>query len=285
MIFESVDDVWIALLDKLTCDPKFAVKTGSRDGAVYGEIIGFKCAINPTNQDIILRNTRRKLSSAYLAAEALWYLSGQGDISLIKRYAPSYERFAPSGVAYGAYGPRIMPQIESLIERLKASALSRQAVIQIWEARDLRSTEPDLPCTLCHQYIVRNGKVHLIVTMRSNDVWLGFPYDVAAFMMMQRLVASALNIEVGLYHHQVGSMHLYDRNLIDARESLAVHTSRKPLSKVWKLDDTFTTMQIAVECERKMRTEGVCPPSYDTLGDMGKWLVGSCAQKLGVTLP
>jgi hypothetical protein len=63
------------------------------------------------------------------------------------------------------------------------------------------------------QFIVRDDKLHVQTSMRSNDVVLGIPYD---WWMMSRLgisVASSLGVDLGSYTHVVGSMHLYDRDL------------------------------------------------------------------------
>jgi len=53
--------------------------------------------------------------------------------------------------------------------------------------------------------------------MRSNDAWLGLPYDVFCFTTLQKIVAAALGIECDWYQHQVGSMHLYGRNVRKTR--------------------------------------------------------------------
>lgn len=76
-------------------------------------------------------------------------------------------------------------------------------------------------CTLNLQFFVREGKVELHVNMRSNDIWLGFPYDVFNFTSLQRYVASALQLPAGEYVHHVGSMHLYERHYADAERVLA----------------------------------------------------------------
>ena len=58
----------------------------------------------------------------------------------------------------------------------------------------------------------------MITTMRSNDVYLGLPHDVFFFTMLQELVARRLDVELGLYRHIVGSLHLYEHNVEDALE-------------------------------------------------------------------
>jgi thymidylate synthase len=45
--------------------------------------------------------------------------------------------------------------------------------------------------------------------MRSQDLWLGFPYDVFTATLIQELMAGWLGVELGEYHHTVDSLHLY----------------------------------------------------------------------------
>jgi thymidylate synthase len=56
---------------------------------------------------------------------------------------------------------------------------------------------------------VRDARLHLIGTMRSNDAYLGLPHDVFAFTMLQEIVARAVGVELGEYIHFAGSLHLY----------------------------------------------------------------------------
>jgi hypothetical protein len=60
--------------------------------------------------------------------------------------------------------------------------------------------------------MVRDGALELIVYMRSNDVWLGWPYDVVMFTVLHEALAVDLGLALGQYTHVAGSLHLYDRN-------------------------------------------------------------------------
>ncbi len=55
----------------------------------------------------------------------------------------------------------------------------------------------------------RGSNLHMSVTMRSNDAYMGLPHDVFCFTMLQEMVAKTLGLELGEYYHYVGSMHLY----------------------------------------------------------------------------
>ena len=55
--------------------------------------------------------------------------------------------------------------------------------------------------------------------MRSNDIWMGFPYDVFQFTAMQILLSMQLGVELGTYTHISGSLHLYERDLVVAKKN------------------------------------------------------------------
>jgi thymidylate synthase len=65
---------------------------------------------------------------------------------------------------------------------------------------------------------VRAGKLEAITTMRSNDVILGLPYDIFLFTMLQEMMAVELELELGVYHHIVGSLHIYESDLDWSKE-------------------------------------------------------------------
>lgn len=102
------------------------------------------------------------------------------------------------------------------LQALEQSPSTRQAVMTCYDAGDLLhavgGNKKDIPCTLNLQFLSRSGELSLITTMRSNDLWLGFPYDVFCFTTLQRLFAKVLGLKLGCYIHNVGSLHLYTRD-------------------------------------------------------------------------
>ena len=105
-----------------------------------------------------------------------------------------------------------MSQWQALINTLKRDLDSRQAVLSIHEPRDIAACSKDIPCTCVIQFLVRDNKLNCIVYMRSNDLYLGLPYDVFSFTMLQELLAKQLNVGLGSYRHCVGSLHVYKRH-------------------------------------------------------------------------
>jgi thymidylate synthase len=63
------------------------------------------------------------------------------------------------------------------------------------------------------QFLIRENKLHAIVTMRSNELMFNFRTDVHFFMTLHQMMAVALGIKPGAYHHNVGSMHIRADNM------------------------------------------------------------------------
>jgi thymidylate synthase len=156
---------------------------------------------------------RGRLFSAL--GELCWYLSGSNATEQIAYYVRKYRDFDEGGVIFGGYGPRLIAfdgrnQIQYVMERLRRSPSSRQAVIQLFDHDDVVKPHEDVPCTCTLQYLLRDGQLSAVTYMRSNDVHLGLPHDIFCFTMLQELIARSVDMDVGSYHHMVGSLHIYD---------------------------------------------------------------------------
>lgn len=176
-------------------------------------------------RDRIIFNAARKMNIGFAIADWLQIMAGDDELDMLTHFASGMSEFAdpdnPEKVG-GAYGPRLIrpeiSQIEGVIKRLEEDPDSRQAVMSIYDGSlDLRAEAHVVPCTLSLQFLVRGGKLHLIATMRSNDIVWGLTYDVFNFTMMQEYVAARLGLDVGDYRHHAGSLHLYvdrDKDLV-----------------------------------------------------------------------
>lgn len=155
--------------------------------------------------------------------ELLWILAGSNALDFIKYYIAEYEKSSDDDqTIHGAYGPRMFGkrpnnQLARVISSLKMKPDSRQAVVQLFDRRDTLEYHSDIPCTCAMQFVIRDRRLHMLTSMRSNDAWLGLPHDVFAFTMIQELVARSLGVELGEYRHSVGSLHLYER---DAKKAI-----------------------------------------------------------------
>lgn len=193
----------------------------SRDGEVVGEIVNAVTVINDPTR-CIMTNKIRKMSMRYAVGELLWYLSGNNKLEEIQKYTKAWDRMSDDGETVNSnYGFCIMnkygfDQWEYVEQMLRDNPATRQAVIHIKAADD--STSKDVNCTVCLQFFIRDGKLYMTTYMRSNDIWLGFPFDVFQFTAMQVLMSMKLGVGLGTYTHVAGSLHLYKRNVVEVGE-------------------------------------------------------------------
>lgn len=169
---------------------------------------------NPHNN--VCLNPTRNLSLKYMLGEIHWYMSGSNKVADIAKYAKMWNDLTDDGeTVNSAYGYRIFHQfgfnqLEYCVEKLRKNPHDRQAVIHI-KTPDNKQTK-DTPCT-CHiQFTCYQGRLNAHVYMRSNDIWLGLPYDVAFFTCLQQLVADRVGLPCGRYYHTVGDLHLYEKH-------------------------------------------------------------------------
>lgn len=165
-------------------------------------------------------NCLRKMSLKYAICEHLWYNSCNNSLTSINKYSKFWNKVSDDGKTVNSnYGWCIknkynFDQWEIIKKLLQTNPSTRQAILHIKEPRNLiENPTKDVNCTLTLQFILRNNKLDLIVNMRSNDIWLGLPYDLFNFTCMQIQMAMELDVEVGTYYHNVGSLHLYRNTL------------------------------------------------------------------------
>lgn len=230
----SADTLDDALRQAFTRLLRTRTRTSSGKGLAR-EIIGATLKIRNPRARFSRTENRAVLFSCL--GETLWYLSGSNSLNHITYYIKKYREISGaeegSRIASGAYGPRIFghpqkSQMRAVTDLIRRRLLdpdgrsdTRQAVIQIYDKRDLFAKKSDIPCTCTIQFLPRSGRLHMVVHMRSNDAYIGLAHDVFAFTFMQEIVARDVGLDLGTYTHSVGSLHLYDQDERRARDFLA----------------------------------------------------------------
>src|SRR5687768_690250 len=216
--YQTPAEAWVDVLRELVEDDEFTEIVTRRvapRGQPTTELrgpVGFRI-VNPAMMPLAVEG--RTLRHAITAAEGL-SLVGQTSVpEIVVDRIGAFRKFLKSSVFWGAYGPRVAGDVGNAVHLLNTDPDSRQAVLTLFDAdRDLgRADQLDLPCTVAIQFLLRGGDLEMFVTMRSNDVWLGLPYDLGQFAMLQSAVAQSLGAGLGTYTHVAGSMHLYERDL------------------------------------------------------------------------
>ena len=162
----------------------------------------------------------------YIAAEILFYFSGTNNPGFIENYASLWKKIHnPNGTVNSSYGNLIfkekneydVTQYNWVIESLKRDKDSRQAFMHFNKPQHQWFGNKDQVCTLQSLFHIRDNKLHMTLTMRSNDVIYGFMTDWAFFSVLQYHVYLHMKqyypeLEMGSYTHISHSMHLYERH-------------------------------------------------------------------------
>lgn len=148
--------------------------------------------------------------------EALWVLGGRNDVAMLEWFLPRMREFSDNGHTFhGAYGMRLRrpgaDQLLAVVAELRANPASRRAVAAIWDADfDTGYTGKDMPCNCTLTFKIRDGRLHLTVFNRSNDMlWGAYGANVVQFSTIQEYVASMLGVPVGSYSVWSDSAHVY----------------------------------------------------------------------------
>ena len=184
-------------------------------GIKVKEILNYHTTVNMNYPILSIKN--RKLGYRFMFREAWWIISGRNDVDSIKDYSKAISSFSNDGIYFdGAYGPRVVDQLHYIVDCLESDIDTRQAVLTIWRANPRASK--DIPCTVSIQWFIRNNKIYCIDTMRSSDIWLGWPYDIFNFTMLTGYIMLLLrergirNLKLGNISINAGSQHLYESN-------------------------------------------------------------------------
>lgn len=183
------------------------------DTVLTKDIFDYDVCFAP-NYNNVITLPERKFPKKGAKAEFLWYMTGNASAELVAKYLPNWRNYANEqgfvNSNYGVYWHKYLPRV---IDLLKNDKHSRQAVLNIYHAGDAPFGK-DTPCTLTIQFVIRNNALHMIVMMRSNDVWYGFSIDQFCNSLLHQLVWHELletypDLELGQYVHHAGSMHAY----------------------------------------------------------------------------
>lgn len=203
----GTNQVWQSKLKGLLEHPHFVASP--RGLKINEELAGTYQVRMPAFLDLV----DRKVNVGFMFAEAAWILSGSNRVSEITPFMKAYGKFSDDGVFMnGGYGPKVVDQLGWAANQLVLDPATRQAYINIW--REKPGVSKDIPCTTGMQFLIRHGMLHMVVTMRSNDIIKGFTYDVFTFSMIATALSILLEqrgllVSPGTLTVTAGSLHLY----------------------------------------------------------------------------
>lgn len=182
----------------------------------------------------------RKIPIRIFVAEQIWLLSGsRKPEDFLRNYTKIWDDFTnPNDVVTVAYGYRWRKhfgrdQIAKLIELLEKEPSSRHGVVLAWDpASDGLGgvSKKNVPCLFAFTVNIIGKRLHMHNIIRSNDMILGCPHDVAGFALLQSMLAARLGVQPGIYTHTISNAHIYGIHYEAAREIIGRTNEQKRIS-------------------------------------------------------
>ena len=80
------------------------------------------------------------------------------------------------------------------------------------------------PCHFVFQFYVVNGKLSCMLTMRSSDIFLGLPFNIAQYALLTHMIAQQCDLEVGEFIYSGGDVHIYSNHF----DQVEIQLAREP---------------------------------------------------------
>lgn len=201
--------------------------TSTRNGDA--KVLGQATFIISPNDPRLCFLRGRKLNYKFAFVESAWILEGRNDLKTLLKYISSYNLYSDDDQTLnGAYGYRLRhyfkeDQVENAINHLKNNPDSRRVVLQIYAPDDLNKDSKDIPCNTTIYLKIENNHLNITVINRSNDLFLGIPYNIFVFGILQKYIANRLNINVGVQTQITDNLHVYEKDLNKVKEIITLN--------------------------------------------------------------
>lgn len=207
--------------------------------------------------------TTKKLHIRSILHELLWFLQGATSIKYLQDNGVTiWDEWATEegelGPVYGAQwrywkgtDGQEYDQIEQLVYSLKNNPNSRRHIINGWNVACLpdESKPPHVnaaegrmalpPCHVLYQFYVSEGKLSSSLYIRSNDLFLGNPYNTASLAFLTHMLAQQCDLDVGEIVLSIGDCHLYSNHIEQAKLQLQRTPKALPKLKIHRKPDSI----------------------------------------------
>ncbi len=103
-------------------------------------------------------------------------------------------------------------QLQDVIKQIKTNPDSRRHIVSAWNVGDLEYMALP-PCHVLFQFYVVNGTLSCKLYMRSNDIFLGAPFNIASYALLTHIIAKMTGLKAGKLIYSVGDAHIYVNHL------------------------------------------------------------------------
>jgi len=246
-------------LDLVKFIQEYGVSKTDRTGTGTKSVFGYQMRFNLAAGFPLV--TTKKIHIKSVIYELLWFLKGDTNINyLTKNGVRIWNEWADQkgdlGPVYGHqwrnWNDEGIDQIKTVIETLKTNPDSRRMLVSAWNPSVLPDTSLSFsenvanhktalpPCHAFFQYYVAEGKLSCQLYQRSADLFLGVPFNIASYALLNMMVAQVCNLKPGTFVHTFGDVHIYSNHYEQLEEQLS--RSPRPLPQMIlneKIKDIF----------------------------------------------
>jgi thymidylate synthase len=217
--------------------------------------------------------TGKKIHFKSVIAELLWFLRGDTNIGFLHEHGVSiWDEWADEngdlGPVYGhQWRKGAYDQLARVVDALgpNGDPFSRRLVVDAWQVADLDAMRLP-PCHMVWQVFVRPSEkgrvVHMVTYQRSADLFLGVPFNMASYSVLQRLLcawaeeAHAHNGErirhtPGNLTMNFGDVHIYNNHTEQVEEYLDRAVFVPPT--LWFLKFPFSEISLMTPSEFELQ--------------------------------
>jgi thymidylate synthase len=236
---------YLALLqDVLENGVEKSDRTGTGTLSVFGRQLRFDLA------DGFPLLTTKKLHIPSIFHELLWFVSGDTNIRYLKEQGVSiWDEWADENGELGeVYGKQwrawrtpdggSIDQLARVVEQIKRDPQSRRHLVLAWNPAELdRMALP--PCHYAFQFQVVGERLSCLFNMRSIDVFLGLPFNIASYALLTHMVAQQCGLRPGELVWSGADAHLYLNHLEQTRLQLTRTPYRLPRLGIRRKPDSL----------------------------------------------
>ena len=121
------------------------------------------------------------------------------------QFAKKYEFKTKEGI-------KVMDQVDYCLYLLKNDPSSRRIMTNLFNHEELKDMNLE-PCAYSTQWLVKEGKLHLILNQRSQDMLAANGWNTMQYAALLHMFAQVSNLKVGKLIHNIGDCHIYDRHV------------------------------------------------------------------------
>ena len=198
--------------------------------------------------------TTKKLHFKSIANELIWFLNGDTNNNWLNENGVKiWDEWALEDGSLGPiYGKQWtawptkdggeINQIDYVVNTLKNNPNSRRILFHGWNVEYLpdESVSPHEnveagrmalpPCHLLYQFYVADGKLSGQLYIRSSDIFLGLPYNIASLSLLVHMLCEQCDLEPGEVIVSFGDLHAYSNHMEQIQEQMS--RDPKPLPQL-----------------------------------------------------